>query len=346
MSYLLPLTLSTLGGLSLLVLSSTAPTLTTHQLSLLLVGLVLFGLSSQVKKTFYLKHALLIYLAVTFLLLVTLVLGGGRGTRRWLSLAGLSFQASQLAVPMVGLWLSLLTSQFDLRKLKELSILVSFILLPAGLIFLEPDLGATLWFLFPAAGLIFVSGTPLKHLFLLSGVGLLSSLVVFSLALKPYQKERIKSFLTANKTNSSQTASDYNRNQALIAIGSAGLWGRGFGGGTQSQLKFLPEKHTDFIFASATEEGGVIFALILISLYLLIFSFLLSQAKKASQPTNFFLFYLAVLFGWQVIINLGGNLGLLPITGLPLPFFSYGGSSIVSWALSLGITQSLVRPST
>jgi rod shape determining protein RodA len=184
----------------------------------------------------------------------------------------------------------------------------------------------------------------LKHLFILSLAGLVGIFFAYQLILKPYQKERLLGFVQPhNRTQEKSSPSVYNRNQALIAIGSGGLRGKGFGSGTQSQLKFLPERQTDFIFATATEEGGFILALIIVGLYSLLMIFLIKQMHTLPPARNLFVFYITTLLIWQVFINLSGNLGLMPITGLPLPFISYGGSSVVSLSLTLGIVQSMLK---
>ncbi len=340
----IPTILVTLDLISLLIIHHLDSALFAKQLSFVLISLTLFYLVSKIKPTMFFQHSFWLYLALNLLLLFTLFFGHGRGTHRWLSVAGLTLQASQLAIPLLGLFLAALIHHFTPINFKSLILILVTIALPAGLIFLEPDLGTSLLFLFPALLLIFVAGVKSSYLFSLGSIVIVLALLTFPILLKPYQRSRILSFIkTDSNVTRSISPSDYNRNQALIAIGSAGLWGKGLGKGTQSQLRFLPEKQTDFIFASLTEEGGFALALMIIILYVFLIIFLLKQVRLSASPANLFIFFVTSLFAWQIIINLGGNLGLMPITGLTLPFISYGGSSMISLALSFALVQALIN---
>ncbi len=346
-AHLIPAIVFSLGLISLLVLFNISPHFFYRQLGFLVIGGIILALLSAIKPHIFIKYSLVIYVAVSLLLLISLIGGGGRGTHRWISLFGFSFQASQLAIPLVGLWLAQLIHFKGIKTLKSLFIVLFYALVPAFLIFIEPDLGTTLWFLLPVGVLFFVGGIKLKHLLLLIFLGLVGVVFGFLFLLKPYQKERILSFAQPKTQKTSEmSASEYNRRQALIAVGSGGIWGKGFGLGTQSQLKFLPEKHTDFVFATLVEEGGLVAGLIVIGLYLFLIFFLFHQAFSLDGVFKLFTVYTASLLAWQVIINLGGNLGLMPITGLPLPFLSYGGSSILSWSIALGIIISMIKNTT
>lgn len=341
---IIPAILIALSLISLLTLKNINDYFFNHQLVFFIIGLSLFLLASKISSFFYFKHSLAIYVVANLLLLVTLFLGGGRGTHRWINLGLVNLQTSQLTIPLIGLFLAQLASLEKIKQFKFLSLVVFLILLPASLIFLQPDLGTSLWFLLPAGLTLFVSQAKLKHLLIFGLSGLIILTFAWQFLLKPYQKERLVGFVGSTATQEA-SPSVYNRSQALIAIGSGGFWGKGFGAGTQSQLKFLPEKQTDFIFATLTEEGGLFLAFILLGLFGLLGGYLFYQASNKKQKLagfeRLFLFYLASLISWQVFVNLGGNLGILPITGLPLPFVSYGGSAVVSWALALGIAQSI-----
>jgi len=339
----IPAILLMLDLISLLVIHNLAFPLFNKQLGFITLGLVLFYAIAKMKATLFFHFSFWIYLILNLLLILTLLIGHGRGTHRWLSLAGFTLQSSQLAIPFIGLFLARLSHNFSPINLKSLIFMLVMIVVPASLIFLEPDLGTSLLFLLPSLLLIFVSGVKSHHLLSLSFLAIVLAVVGFQLFLRPYQKNRILNFVKAKSNSTEQLSpSAYNRNQALIAIGSAGLWGKGLGKGTQAQLKFLPEKQTDFIFASLTEEGGLILATMVIALYVFLIALLLKQVNLLASPANLFVFYLTSLLAWQIIINLGGNLGLMPITGLTLPFISYGGSSIISLSLALGIVQAFI----
>ncbi len=157
---------------------------------------------------------------------------------------------------------------------------------------------------------------------------------------KPYQKARIMSFVAQTQTAQAQ---NYNARQALIAVGSGGLWGKGFDQGTQSKLYFLPERHTDFIFASFAEQFGFLGSLILLFIYAVIITFLIKKALEVNDRSKrLFLFFAAFILGTQTFLAVGTNVGVVPITGQTLPFLSTGGSSLLSYALIFGIAQSIV----
>jgi rod shape determining protein RodA len=182
---------------------------------------------------------------------------------------------------------------------------------------------------------------PKKYWQLFVGVFLALGIIGWTLVLQPYQKARITSFFSGAQAD--QSGAGYNARQALIAVGSGELWGRGLGHGSQSQLRFLPERQTDFIFASLAEEWGLLGSLLVIGLYGALIAFLLQEAKRATNSRHaLFLTAAAVAFFAQVFVNIGMNIGLLPITGVTLPLVSYGGSSLLATMLLLGVAQQLI----
>jgi len=162
--------------------------------------------------------------------------------------------------------------------------------------------------------------------------------LAWSLVLKPYQKQRITSFI---KPSEDTRGASYNANQAMISVGSGQFFGRGLGEGSQSHLRFLPERQTDFIFASIAEEFGFIGSTLIIFLYLILVLFLLRMALTAREKSVIlFIFITITVITLQTFVNIGMNMGLLPITGITLPLLSYGGSSILTLSGTLGIIQS------
>jgi rod shape determining protein RodA len=195
-----------------------------------------------------------------------------------------------------------------------------------------------IWF-----GLLIIS--PIRRTFIIAFMilGLIFGGISYQFFLHDYQQERIEVFLNPDKDPKGK---GYNVRQAIIAVGSGELFGRGLGRGLQSQLKFLPERQTDFIFASASEEIGFIGCLALIVLYYFLFRRLLFIMKFARDDLAMYITGAVLfLFVAQVVINVGMNIGLLPVTGIPLPFLTYGGSSLLVVCMALGIVQNIARQS-
>lgn len=281
-----------------------------------------------------------LYLFSLLFLVSPLIFGAViRGSSRWISLAGFTLQPSELVKPFLALAAACFWTEKDF-SFKTLSIF-SLVFLPSLiLIFFQPDLGSTLVVLSIFVGVLSFLKINRKQVLSLLGV----LFVVFSLSfifLKDYQKLRLVHFLNPSLDPLGQ---GYNLIQAKIAVGSGMFLGKGFGRGTQSHLYFLPERHTDFIFASLAEELGFAGSAIVLLLYLFLLIRILKIAQNQKEKTNFLLcmslfFYLS----FQTVVNIGMNIGLLPITGITLPLMSYGGSSLLSSMISLGILESLSR---
>lgn len=230
-----------------------------------------------------------------------------------------------------------LSPSIGLNRLASILILAS---IPLFLIFKQPDLGNTIIFLLILTSLLFIGGL---RWFLMLGLLIVSSGAIPLLGrfLKDYQRERITSFLNPQ---SDPLGTGYHLIQAMVTVGSGQIFGRGLGLGTQSHLQFLPEQHTDFIFASLSEELGFLGAVLLIVLYGLLLWKILNIAKNSKDP--FGILISAGIFAMllaQIGINIGMNVGLLPITGVTLPLISYGGSSIISTMISLGVIESIAK---
>ncbi len=288
------------------------------------------------------KYNAFLYAIGVILLLAVLFLGRTvRGTTGWFQVLGISFQP----VELVKIFLIIYLSKFFSDKAKYIGQLKYLILsslgviLLVGLIVLQPDFGSalilfTLWFV-----LILLTGIKKSHLFFLVTLLLISSLILWFFIFQGYQKERIQVFLNPSLD---PLGSGYNITQAIIAIGSGQIFGKGLAFGSQSQLKFLPESQTDFIFAVLAEELGLAGIVLLLILFGFLFYRLIFIAKEVRD--NFALYLIisiAVLFFTQLIINIGGNLGLMPITGITLPFLSYGGSSLLVNMILIGLVESI-----
>lgn len=321
--------------LGLVILRSTSPSLFVHQLIWLFLGLFLFFIFSQIDYQNYRRFAWFFYFSSVFFLLVTLVFGQViRGSARWLEIGGFGLQPSEVVKPFLILFFAVffaLEEEISLRK-----ILNGFLLLlpPFLMIFFQPDLGSSLLVLFFWLGIVFAKGMKGKWLAVFLGF-LLLILPLFWFFLKEYQKQRLFSFLNPHLD---PLGSGFNVIQSMIAVGSGQFFGRGLGRGTQSHLMFLPERHTDFIFASLTEELGFIGGFLLLALFFILLWRILSLAWNSRDQLSFLIYIgsFTLLFT-QIFINLGMNLGLLPVTGITLPLVSYGGSSFISIMIILGI---------
>ena len=338
--WFLPAILTLFGLLSILTLSSIAPELAARQLSFFVVGAGIFWSISRLSWKQVQSLSPIGYVVTLFFLVLTLLIAlQTRNTARWISIGGLfALQASQLAVPLVGLYLSTIAQKMKTTQLPHFLKLIAIISIPGLLILIEPDLGTTIVYLLSVLVIFLFIPTNKRHIFSLITLGLVGMFLSWSFVLKPYQKQRLTSF--AQPTKDTQGAS-YNANQAMIAVGSGQIWGRGLGEGSQSHLRFLPERQTDFIFASIAEEFGFLGSTLIIFLYLMLVLFLVRTALIASNTAIIaFIFSTVTVITLQTFVNIGMNMGLLPITGITLPLLSYGGSSILTLCGTFGIIQS------
>ncbi len=337
--WLLPTLLLFLALVSLLTLKSVAPELASQQALFFIVGFAIFFFISKIKFGQFQNLAWPIYIAINVLLIISYMYGFFSGkTGRWIPILGeYNLQPSQMAIPATVLALNSIKG--SLNKFSNLIKYLAIIAIPAGLILIEPDLGTTLVYLLSSGVIIFLSDISWKKIVTLISIAIVGAIFSWFFVLKPYQKQRITSF-----TNSNQDTQDssYNARQSLIAAGSGQLIGRGLGQGIQSHLKFLPERQTDFIFASLAEEFGFIGSAIVVLAYILLINFLIRTGLKSSSKSEYhFCMSLTTMITFQVGINIGMNIGLVPITGLTLPLLSYGGSSLLSLMAMLAIAQSI-----
>lgn len=283
-----------------------------------------------------------IYSVANFLLFITLFIAPNvRGQKSWIPIGPLKFEPSVFA----ALALIIVLAGFFRKEHKSIArisnILKSFAFfaLPAGLVLLQPDMGSALILFFIWFGFILVSGIKWKHL--------LFAIIIFSLigvgmwffVLKDYQKDRVVGLFFPNKD---VLGVNYNVIQAKIAIGSAGIFGKGFGQGTQTQLGFLPEAQTDFIFSAVIEEWGLLSGFLMIAAFItIILRIVFIGLDETSSFNQFICLGAAIFLCVNFMLNTGSNVGLLPVVGVPFPFLSYGGSHILIEMILIGTIQSI-----
>jgi rod shape determining protein RodA len=265
-----------------------------------------------------------------------------RGTKSWYKIGPISIDPTEFTKIVLLLILAKYFSMRHVEMYRIVHILISglYVLIPSVLIFLQPDLGSVLVLISLWVGVLIISGIKVRHFFLL----LLLAILIFSIGwktfLKEYQKERILSFLFPKISDPLRVS--WSQNQAKIAIGSGGFFGKGIKKGSQTQLGFLTEPQTDFIFAAISEEMGFFGTSLLFFLFLILIwrIFKISHSAKSNFTRIFSLGY-AFLLVSQIFIHVGTNLGIFPIVGIPLPLISYGGSSLLANFIALGMIQSI-----
>lgn len=265
-----------------------------------------------------------------------------RGTKSWYKIGQISLDPIEFTKIILIILLAKYFSKRHIEMYQVKHVLLSgfYVFLPAILVFLQPDFGSFLIVLSLWIGILIISGIKLRHFLILVLCGILILTFGWSKILKEYQRERILSFIQPQVSDPLKIG--WSQRQAKIAIGSGGIYGQGFGSGSQTQYGFLPEPQTDFIFSVIAEETG----LIGISVLFFLFSILIWRIIKIalSSESNFprlFACGFAVLLFSQMFIHIGMNIGILPIIGIPLPLVSYGGSSLIANLIGLGIIQSI-----
>ncbi|HHT9119941.1 MAG TPA: rod shape-determining protein RodA [Candidatus Hypogeohydataceae bacterium YC41] len=284
------------------------------------------------------RHAYIYYLLGIISLAAVLFLGASiRGSRRWFDLGPINFQPSEFIKIILVLALArYLMYKNSYKKFHVLAVSLAFTIVPLILILMEPDLGTGMTLLPIFFAMVFVTGARIKHFLLLIPIALASLPLMWFVILKGYQKDRFLGFIWANTDQDLGTT--YHRLQALIAVGSGGVLGQGWGQGVQTQLRGLPEAHTDFIFAAIAEEWGFLRTLLVILLFMAFLAGTLGIARRTRDPVGrLILTGLAAMFASQGLINMSMVLGLAPITGINLPFVSYGGSSLLSSFIALSL---------
>jgi len=328
-----------LGGL---VLSSVSKNVYPEHFIFLFLALVIFFIATKIDVDFLFSISGFLYIFSLLLLVSTLALGilypgvVTRGASRWIYLGPFVFQPSELIKPALILFFANVVSSRT-GFLRFFLALATF--LPAFiLVALQPDLGSAIVLSAGFFGILFFGGVSLR---------MFAGAFVFLAAVSPaawqflavYQKTRILTFLSPT---ADPLGAGYNSLQAVIAIGSGGFLGRGLGQGTQSQLSFLPERHTDFIFAALSEELGFVGAILaVVAFCLILYRLIVIIRRQEDVLLQSLLGGIFFIFFAHIIVNAGMNMGVLPITGIPLPFVSSGGSSLLSMSVLLGIASGI-----
>jgi len=281
------------------------------------------------------------FFTVALLIIVLLVGKVMSGSQRWLSLGPFVFQPSELAKISMVLVLAKFFNDRDSAeeyRLRDLWQPFILILVPCALILKEPDLGTALFLGMVSLSMIFIVKVNRKSLMIFLVSCLLAAPVIW-FGMKDYQQRRIMTFL---QPDTEPLGAGYHINQSKIAIGSGQFWGKGYLEGTQTRLHFLPEQHTDFAFSVLAEEWGLVGATALLLLYLFLILWGLNIAKESKDRFGAILAVgiVAIVF-WQVVINVGMVTGLLPVVGIPLLLFSYGGSSLISTMAAMGLLMNI-----
>src|SRR5438874_9319098 len=283
-----------------------------------------------------------LYLGQLGLLVVTLGIGTGvGGSSRWVTILGLQFQFSEIAKILMIIVLANYLGARKGRLTSLWSILGACVLVgpPLLLVLLQPDLGTSLVFAAILAGMLFMSGASLRWLAVLTAAGLASLPFIWTYVLRDYQRGRLTAFL--DPLGDLQGAG-YQLYQAQIAVGSGGWFGKGLTNGTQNALDFLPVQNTDFVFAILAEELGFVGAIVVVALFIALLWRILAAAWRSPDPFGtMFACGLAAMILFQLVVNVGMVIGIMPITGIPLPFVTHGGASLISLAGGLGILESI-----
>lgn len=320
------------------------------------IGLVIMMITAVIDYRYWSAFSGFIYLVTAGILAVLSFFGGALfGSARWFSVGPILIQPSEIAKVVIILILANFFSK-NIHRIKNPVTILRSLLVTMGImvwVILQPDLSTSIVFMVLWFALLWASGLAVKQLLLAAGVGLISFMVALPLMLinydpqstsgiiKPYQIERIINFLFPDEDAS--FGAIYNVQQALISIGSGGWLGEGYGSGSQVQLRFLKVRHSDFIFSALSEELGLIGGITVLSILAFIIGRCLRAARLSSDTYGALIAYgVATLITFQTFFNVGMNLNLLPVTGLTLPFVSYGGSSLITSFIGIGLVESVL----
>ncbi len=334
-----------IAGIGVLSLFSTNPSLAVRQIFFILAGFLVMVLVSFVDWRVFRENSYFIFALylLSLLSLYGLLLFAPtiRGVQRWYRIGDFLFDPAEVFKIIIVILLAkyFSTRHVEMYKVSHVILSGMYVLLPAFLIFRQPDLGSALILVFMWMGILLISGIKLRHFVVLAVIGavvLTSGWVFF---LEDYQKDRLVAFIDPQLD---PQGIGWGQSQAKIAIGNGGLFGKGFGSGTQTQYGFLPETETDFIFSAIAEEFGFLTVFVLISSFaLFLWRIILIALRSETNFPRLFVAGFVILILIQTVTNIGMNLGLLPIIGTPLPLVSYGGSNLLFVFLGLGIIQSI-----
>lgn len=325
----------------------------TRQVAYSLIGLVAMFFVLRLDLEWLTRYVWTLYAILIAAVGIVLVLGASaRGSTRWIELGPLRVQPSELGKVVIAFVIAVVVvERIKSMDSARLSLLVGLVVaVPAGIVFLQPDLGTSLVYAAIALAILWVAGQPITH-FITVGVVvvLLAALVLYVLPavgvniLQPYQVDRLTAFVDSG-SNPSETG--YQLEQSKVAIGSGGAFGKGPSGATQTINDFLPEHHTDFIFAVVAEMFGFLGAGLLIGVYfVIIWRALVIMRGASTELERLMAAGITAMLVFQVFVNIGMNVGIMPITGIPLPLMSYGGSHTLTNLVAVGVLLGIARRS-
>ena len=332
-----------LAGLTGLL--STAPDLFYKQLIWAIIGFVLVFLIIKFDWRPFINYRGVIFglyfLSILLLIITYFFAPAVRGTKGWLSFGPFNFQVAEFAKLVLIIFFAHFFSRKHIGIARASNLITSFVyfLIPASLVALQPDFGSALILFFIWFGFLLVSGIKYRHLIIALIIFAILGIIIWQSVLKDYQKERILGFFFPGRD---PLGINYSVIQSKISIGSAGFFGKGFKQGTQAQLGFLPAAQTDFIFAALIEEWGLVGGFLLISAFVVLILRIIKIGLNADNNFNRFICLgTAILFIVQFVFNVGSNLGLSPVIGVTFPFLSYGGSSLLTNLILVGIIQTI-----
>ncbi|HNW71924.1 MAG TPA: rod shape-determining protein RodA [Candidatus Paceibacterota bacterium] len=343
---IIPITLAGLFSMKSFGVDLSSNNFFEKQIIWIAVSFIVFFLASFIDFRFLKRTNVVVFLYVflCLILLALFVLGSvSHGAKSWFDFGGFSFQPADLMKLVLIIILAKYFSRrhVEIKNVKHIFISGLYAFIPFILVLLQPDFGSAIVIFLIWLGMVLVSGISKTHLLFVFLSGVLAFVLLWFFAFAPYQKARISSFV---HPLADIHGTGYNSFQSTIAVGSGQIIGKGLGFGTQSRLNFLPENQTDFIFAAYAEEWGFVGSILLIIIFALIIWRILHFASLGA--TNFEILFgmgLAIYLMSHILINIGMNLGIMPVTGIPLPFMSYGGSHLLAEFLGLGILMSMQR---
>ncbi|HSH05064.1 MAG TPA: FtsW/RodA/SpoVE family cell cycle protein [Anaerolineae bacterium] len=312
-----------------------------RQITFAVLGFIVMLVMASIDYRYLTASHWYIYIGLVASLVFVVAAGAiNNDARRWISLGFIEVQPSELGRILLAISFAqfLANRQQYITHFSNTIITLLYIGLPISLIFIQPDLGMSIVFVIMWFTMIWLAGLPLSHFIVLAITGTIGIILILPF-LSPYQLNRITTFIDP----ASDPEQAFNVDQAMISIGSGGFWGKGYLQGTQSQLGFLRVQHTDFIFSMLTEEMGLIFgSVVVLGLMGFIVIRLIKIAAMTSDPAGRYIVTgIAGVFFFQTFVSVGMNVRLLPVTGLTLPFVSYGGSSLVTLFMAIGVAQSV-----
>lgn len=316
------------------------------QTQFVVLGLFIILVVAMIDYRYWSSLANILYVFGVVFLIVILAIGNlAFGSTRWINVAGINIQPSELVKIIM---IIVLADYFSRNKdrIHDFRVILKSLILTLGVvvwILLQPNLSTSIVIFVIWAAMLWLSGLPLKYIAIFALVGGIFFAALFPF-LEEYQQQRIYNFIFPNPNAS--YGDNYNVEQALITIGSGGWFGMGYGHGTQVQLRFLKVRHTDFIFASMSEEFGFVGTVLVISVLIFVILRCFRVARRAADPFGALIAYgFGALLFFQTSVNIGVNLNVIPVTGLTLPFVSYGGSSLLSLVIGLGLVESVAAHS-